>query len=73
VHVVGAVRARQPGRGPFVVAVLAWTAIHGLAVPWRGGPLAGELPGGEPRDLAEQVARSLAEQVARVLVEALAR
>jgi len=53
------------GRSPEIVAVTAWSMVHGLAALWIGGRLQGRLSIDDPETLAAEVSRLFVERVLR--------
>jgi AcrR family transcriptional regulator len=53
------------GRSPEIVAVTAWSMVHGLAALWIGGRLQGRLSIDDPEALAAEVSRLFVERVLR--------
>ena len=53
------------GRSPEIVAVAAWSIVHGLAALWIGGRLQGRLSLDDPNAAAAEVSRLFVESVLR--------
>src|SRR4051812_20982665 len=53
------------GRSPEIVAVAAWSIVHGLAALWIGGRLQGRLSLDDPNAAAAEVSRLFVESVVR--------
>jgi AcrR family transcriptional regulator len=53
------------GRDPAVVAIAAWSLVHGLASLWTSGWLAGRSPVGDPNQLAALVGDLFVDAVVR--------
>jgi AcrR family transcriptional regulator len=54
------------GRSPEIVAIAAWSMVHGLAALWTGGRLQGRLAAyDDPDDIAAEVSRLFVERVLR--------
>lgn len=53
------------GRDPAVVAIAAWSLVHGLATLWTSGWLAGRAPVHDPNQLAAMVADLFVDAVLR--------
>jgi len=51
------------GSAPEIVAVAAWSMVHGLAALWIGGRLQGRLPVDDPNAAAAEVSRLFVERV----------
>jgi hypothetical protein len=53
------------GRSPEIVAIAAWSMVHGLAALWTGGRLQGRLSLDDPDAIAAEVSRLFVERVLR--------
>jgi AcrR family transcriptional regulator len=60
-----ALEGALPGRDPAVVAIAAWSIVHGLATLWTSGWLTGRSPVDDPNQLAALVGDLFVDAVVR--------